>query len=67
MNEGTVKHYNYDRGFGFIAAENGESYFFHISSVKVTSTCWEPMAGQKVTFDIKPSKKGLQAVNVQFV
>lgn len=68
MNNGTVKWFNAQKGFGFITNEGtGEDVFVHFSAIKVDGykTLEE---GQKVTFDIeqdpKNSKK-LRAANVQ--
>jgi CspA family cold shock protein len=67
MNYGTVKWFNSEKGYGFIANDNGgEDVFVHFKSIQ--SGGYKSLAdGQKVTFDIetdpKDSKK-LRAVNV---
>lgn len=68
MNTGTVKWFNADKGFGFIANDNGgEDVFVHFSAIMADG--YKSLnEGQKVTFetetDPKNSKK-LRAVNVQ--
>jgi CspA family cold shock protein len=67
MNTGTVKWFNAEKGFGFIANENGSGdVFVHFSSIQGNGfrTLEE---GQKVSFeteaDPRDSKK-LRAINV---
>ena len=67
MNNGTVKWFNSDKGFGFISNdEGGEDVFVHFSSIQ-TDGFKTLEEGQKVTFDVEqdpkdPSKN--RAVNV---
>ncbi len=60
---GTVKWFNYKKGFGFIEQENGEDVFVHHRSIigKGRKSLRE---GQKVLMDIVDGDKGLQAENV---
>jgi CspA family cold shock protein len=62
MTEGTIKKLVSDRGFGFIAADDGKEYFFHRSGVQDFDTL---MGGEKVSFEIQPSPKGPRANRVQ--
>ena len=59
---GTIKRLVHEKGFGFIAASDGE-YFFHQSS------CQTPFdqlrEGQAVTFDKGQGPKGLRGENVK--
>ena len=61
--QGTVKWFNYKKGFGFIEQENGEDVFVHHRSIigKGRKSLRE---GQKVLMDIVDGDKGLQAENV---
>lgn len=63
MEQGTVKWFNADKGFGFIEREGGEDVFVHFSSIQ--SEGFKSLdEGQKVTFDIEQGQRGLQAANV---
>ncbi|EPH13285.1 cold-shock protein [Facklamia hominis] len=66
MNNGTVKWFNAEKGFGFIAQESGDDVFVHFSAINVDGfkTLEE---GQKVTFDVEEGDRGLQASNVSVV
>ncbi|MGX7108122.1 cold-shock protein [Facklamia miroungae] len=66
MNNGTVKWFNSEKGFGFIEQENGEDVFVHFSAINNEGfkTLEE---GQKVTFDVETGERGLQASNVSVV
>ena len=63
MNNGTVKWFNAEKGFGFITLENGQDVFAHFSAIQGDGykTLDE---GQAVTFDIEESERGPQAVNI---
>ena len=67
MHQGTVKWFNAEKGFGFIANdEGGEDLFVHFSAINVPGykTLDE---GQKVTFDIETDTRNpqkLRATNV---
>lgn len=67
MNNGIVKWFNAEKGFGFIANDNGgEDVFVHFSSI-VSNGFRSLVEGQRVTFDVEadPKKGGrLRAVNV---
>jgi cold shock protein len=62
---GTVKWFNAEKGFGFIAREGGADVFVHYSAIQ-TNGFRKLLEGQKVTFDVEQGKtgKGPQAVNV---
>lgn len=62
MLNGTVKKLVSDRGFGFIAAEDGKEYFFHRDGVDNFDAL---LGGEKVTFDVEPSPKGPRANHVK--
>ena len=63
MNNGTVKWFNAQKGFGFICGENGEDIFVHFSGLAMDG--YKSLEdGQEVTYDIAQGNRGLQAVNV---
>ena len=64
MAVGTVKWFNAEKGFGFIARESGEDVFVHFSAIQ--STGYRSLEeGQAVEFDIAQGPKGAQAANVR--
>jgi CspA family cold shock protein len=65
MIKGTVKKVVPDRGFGFIAADDGKEYFFHRSSVDDTLNFDSLQGGETVTFEIEQSQKGPRANRVR--
>ena len=63
MNNGTVKWFNGDKGFGFITRENGDDVFAHFSAIQ--SDGFKTLdEGQSVTFDVETLDRGLQAANI---
>lgn len=61
MATGTVKFFNSSKGFGFITPDDGaKDLFVHVSAIKD-----EIRDGDKVSFDVENSPKGLNAVNVK--
>lgn len=64
MAQGTVKWFNGDKGFGFIAPDDkGDDVFVHFSAIQGSGfrTLEEQ---QRVEFDVEQGAKGLQATNV---
>ncbi len=69
MNTGTVKWFNSEKGFGFIANDNGgDDLFVHFSAI-VSQGYKSLTEGQKVTFDTETDPKNgkLRASNVSVV
>ena len=60
---GTVKRLLNEKGFGFIATEEGIEYFFHRSAC-ASMTFDELREGQTVSFTIGQGPKGPRAENV---
>jgi CspA family cold shock protein len=65
MASGTVKWFNSDKGFGFIAQDGGGADVFVHHSAIATSGYRELTEGQKVEFDVTQGQKGPQAANVR--
>jgi len=66
MATGTVKFFNAQKGYGFIAREGGADVFVHYSNIegKGYRSLEE---GQQVEFEIGPGRKGDEALNVKAV
>jgi len=60
---GTVKWFNGDKGYGFLAQDNGADVFVHYSAIQGDGFR-SLNEGQKVEFSIEKGPKGFQAVNV---
>jgi CspA family cold shock protein len=68
MVTGTVRWFDGERGFGFLAREDGGDDVFCHFSVLVRDGCDRPLAeGQKVEFDVCETPEGLVAANVRRV
>jgi CspA family cold shock protein len=65
MLTGNVKKVVFERGFGFIAADDGQEYFFHRSGLDASLDFDRLAAGERVTFDVERSDKGPRARQVR--
>jgi CspA family cold shock protein len=61
---GTVKWFNDEKGFGFIAQEDKKDVFVHYSAIIGTGRK-TLVEGQKVLMTVNPGQKGLQAEDVE--
>jgi CspA family cold shock protein len=61
MLNGTVKFYNDAKGFGFIVDDESQNDVF----VHATGLVDKVAQNDKVTYDVKDGKKGLNAINVK--
>ncbi|MCW2902465.1 MAG: cold-shock protein [Streptosporangiaceae bacterium] len=60
MAQGTVKWFNADKGYGFIAVDDGQDVFVHYSAIQ--SDGYRSLEqGQRVEFEITQSDRGPQA------
>lgn len=71
MKTGTVKWFNAEKGFGFIANDDsGDDVFVHFSAIISDDDYKTLKEGQQVTFDIETDPKNsskLRAANVRAV
>ncbi len=63
MQQGTVKWFNAEKGFGFIEVEGGSDVFVHFSAI-VGEGFKSLDEGQRVEFNIVQGNRGPQAENV---
>jgi len=67
MATGTVKWFNAEKGFGFIAPSDGSpDVFAHFSAIS-GSGYRSLEEGQNVEFDVVQGQKGLQAENIRAI
>lgn len=60
METGTVKFFNESKGYGFITPDDGsKDIFVHVSGLNV-----DIRENDKVVYDLKEGKRGLNAINV---
>ena len=65
MATGTVKWFNAEKGFGFIAPDDGSADVFAHYSAIASSGYRSLDENQKVEFDAERGPKGMQAANIR--
>ena len=66
MAQGTVKWFNNEKGYGFIAVDGGQDVFVHYSAIQ--SDGYRSLEeGQRVEFEVAQGPKGPQADAVKVV
>ncbi|MCI0564984.1 MAG: cold-shock protein [Nitrososphaera sp.] len=60
--QGTVKWFNSDKGYGFISRDSGDDVFVHYSAIQATGHK-SLTEGDKIEFTVSKGPKGLQADN----
>jgi CspA family cold shock protein len=64
VSQGTVKWFNAEKGYGFIAADEGSDVFVHYSAIMMDG--YKSLdEGQRVEFDVQQGNKGPQAAGVR--
>jgi CspA family cold shock protein len=64
--QGSVKWFNNEKGYGFIAVDGGEDVFVHYSAIQ--SEGYRSLdEGQRVEFEVTQGPKGPQAEAVRIV
>jgi len=61
--QGTVKWFNNEKGYGFITRENGPDVFVHHTAI-LAEGYRSLNEGDRVSFEVVQGQKGLQARNV---
>ena len=66
MAQGTVKWFNAEKGFGFIAVDGGPDVFVHYSAIQMDG--YKSLdQDQRVEFEVTQGNKGLSATGVRVV
>jgi CspA family cold shock protein len=66
VTQGTVKWFNGEKGYGFIAVDGGDDVFVHYSAIDMPG--FKSLdEGQRVEFDVTQGQKGPQADKVRTV
>ncbi len=61
--QGTVKWFNSEKGYGFISRAEGQDVFVHHSAIQMNG--FKSLAeGDQIEFEVVRGPKGLQAANV---
>ena len=61
--QGTVKWFNNDKGYGFVSREAGDDVFVHHTAIEGTGRK-SLNEGDRIEFEVARGPKGLQAQNV---
>ena len=66
MAQGTVKWFNAEKGYGFIAVDGGQDVFAHYSAIQADG--YRSLEeGQRVEFEVTQGQKGPQADQIRVV
>jgi CspA family cold shock protein len=66
MAQGTVKWFNAEKGYGFIAVDGGNDLFVHYTAIEMDG--YRSLEdGQRVEFEVGEGPKGPQAEKVRIV
>jgi cold shock CspA family protein len=56
LHGGVVATWFPDRGFGFVLADSGQSYFCHVKTLQQNNV-YEPAIGDRLLFELVPSRR----------
>jgi cold shock protein len=65
MPTGKVKFFDDDKGFGFIAGDDGEEVFLHVTALPAGIPSVKP--GTRVEYGVADGKRGPQALSVRVI
>jgi len=65
MPTGKVKFFDEEKGYGFIATDDGSQVFLHVSALPAGTTVIKP--GTRLEFGVADGKKGPQALSVRIL
>ncbi len=66
MAQGTVKWFNAEKGYGFIAVDGGQDVFAHYSAIQADG--YRSLEeGQRVEFEVTQGQKGPQADQIRVI
>ncbi|MFV0375490.1 cold-shock protein [Microbacterium sp.] len=63
MPTGKVRFYDQDKGFGFIATDDGQDVFLHATALPTGTESVKP--GTRLEFGVADGRRGLQALSVR--
>lgn len=63
MQQGVVKWFDPEKGYGFIAGEDGKDVFVHQRNILMKGFR-KLEIGQRVSYQVEPAEKGDNAINV---
>lgn len=65
--EGKIKWFRKEKGYGFILGEDEKDYFVHSSSLPEDMQDTREEDDKKVSFELKSTDRGPQAVEIEFL